>query len=119
MRDAIIPRSKLNQSNISTFTPISPIRALRLEGKALPSFGTSVSDVCASDYTECRDLAVQAWREHPEIDAIQYRSRWDDSLCWAVFDRAAARLTQLGTQPLSDPAVYVPAVRPYDNIGVF
>ncbi|MFL5537609.1 MAG: RES family NAD+ phosphorylase [Longimicrobiaceae bacterium] len=117
-RVPVIPRADLEARNGTTAAPTAALRMLQLEGSGLPSFGLSAHEVMGPDYTDCRDLALRAWREHPELDGIQFRSRWDNSLCWAVFDRAETKVAVLGTQWLGDPTVVVPALRPYRHVAV-
>lgn len=117
-RIPVIPRAELESRNATTFGPAEPLRLLRLEGEGLPSFGVSVHQVTGPDYGECRDLALRAWQSDPALDGIQYRSRWDNSLCWALFDRAETKLARLGTCSLADPSVVVPALRPYKHVAV-
>jgi len=113
-----IPRAELDSRAASSIAPSVPLSLLQLEGAGLPSFGLSAHEVTGPDYAGCRDLTLRAWLQHPELDGIQYRSRWDNTLCWAIFDRAAEKLKVLGTQWLGDPAVVVPALRPYKHVSV-
>jgi hypothetical protein len=113
-----IPRADLVAGNGSSAAPSVPLRMLQLEGVGLPSFGVSAHEVTGPDYADCRNLALRVWREHPELDGIQFRSRWDNGLCWAVFDRAETKVAVLGTQWLGDPTVVVPALRPYNHVAV-
>ncbi|MFL5385804.1 MAG: RES family NAD+ phosphorylase [Longimicrobiaceae bacterium] len=117
-RAPLIPRSELELRNASSFIPTEPLRVLQLEGAGLPAFGLSTHQITGPDYSECQDLALRVWREHPRLAGIQYRSRWENSLCWALFDRAETRLKQLATHWLGDPAVVGPALRPYRHVGV-
>lgn len=116
----IIPRDELKLRGASTVALTAPLRMLQLEGKGLPSFGLSAHEVCGSDYAACQDLARRIHGSLDAVDGIQYRSRWDTSeLCWAVFDRAEAKLgAVLGTQRLDDPAVVRPALLPYRHVAV-
>lgn len=116
----IIPRAELRVRAGTSVSLEKPLRVLRLEGKGLASFGISADAVSGNGYEACRDLARRVHERFPEVDGIQYRSRWDTSeLCWAVFDRARHRLGGvLGSQSLDDPAVVRPALLPYKHVGV-
>lgn len=116
----LIPRAELEVRGASAIAVEAPLRMLQLEGKGLPAFGISAHQVCGDDCAPCRDLALRAYQAMPDVDGIQYRSRWDTSeLCWAVFDRAHARLGDvLGTQRLDDPAIVRPAILPYPHVAV-
>lgn len=116
----IISRSDLAVRGGASVSLAEPLRMLRLEGKGLTSFGISAHEVTGDDIDVCQDLAWQVHEKLPDVDGVQYRSRWDNSeLCWAVFDRAQSRLgAVLGTQRLDDPAVVRPALLPYRNISV-
>ncbi|HKP76275.1 MAG TPA: RES family NAD+ phosphorylase [Longimicrobiaceae bacterium] len=113
-----IPRAELDARVASKVVPSVDLRLLQLEGAGLPSFGLSAHEVTGPDYSGCRDLALRAWRQHSGVDGIQYRSRWDNTVCWAIFDRAAAKLNVLGNLWLGDSTVVVPALRPYKHVSV-
>jgi hypothetical protein len=117
-RAPLIPRAELETRSGSSLAPSEPLRVLRLEGEGLPCFGLSAHEVMGPGYVGCRELALQAWESDRELGGIQYRSRWDHSLCWALFDRVETRLSLLGTQWLGEPAVVVPALRPYKHVSV-
>jgi hypothetical protein len=117
-RVPLIPRPELEARSATRFAPVGPLRVLQLEGEGLPAFGLSAHQVTGPDYAECRDLALRVWRAHPDLAGIQYRSRWENSLCWALFDRAEATLGLQGTHWLGDPAVVGPALRPYKHVAV-
>jgi hypothetical protein len=116
----IIPRSALQMRGLSAIALAEPLRMLQLEGKGLPSFRVSAHEICGPDAADCQDFARRVHAKLMDVDGIQYRSRWDTSeLCWAVFERARARLGKvLGTQRLDNPAVVRPALLPYRHISV-
>jgi len=116
-RVPVISTAELEARNGAAVSPTETLKVMQLEGVGLPSFEVSVHQPTGPDYTDCRDLALRAWTQHPELDGIQYRSRWDNSLCWALFDRAETKLALLGTQWLGNPAVTNPALRPYKNVS--
>lgn len=120
LRVPVIPRAELAARGGSATALAAPLRMLCLEGKGLSSFGVSAHEVAGDDCAGCRDLARRVHETMPEVDGVQYRSRWDTSeLCWAVFDRARGRLgAVLGTQRLDDPAVVRPALLPYRHVSV-
>ena len=115
----VILRADLRARRASSIALAEPLRMLQLEGKGLSSFGVSAHQVAGDDVAACQDLARRVHEALPEVDGIQYRSRWDTSeLCWAVFDRAQERIIDaLGTQDLT-PAVLRPALLPYRHIGI-
>jgi hypothetical protein len=116
----LISRADLEVRGGSVFGMAAPLRMLQLEGAGLPSFGISAHEVMGAEYAECQDLARRLHARFPEVDGIQYRSRWDSgSLCWAVFDRAESRIGRLvRTHRLDDAAVVAPALRRYKHVGV-
>lgn len=116
----IIARSALRARGLSAVAVAEPLRMLQLEGKGLSSFGVSAHEISGPGLAECQDLARRVHEKLPEVDGIQYRSRWDTSeLCWAVFDRARGRVSNvLGTQHLENPAVVRPALLPYRHVSV-
>lgn len=116
----IISRTVLHGRGLSAMALTEPLRMLQLEGKGLSSFGISAHEISGPDLAECQDLARRVHEKLENVDGIQYRSRWDTSeLCWAVFDRARARVGNvLGTQHLENPAVVRPALLPYRHISV-
>lgn len=119
-RVPVVPRAALRLRGVSTVSLSEPLKMLQLEGKGLSSFGLSAHEVSGNDYGECQDFARRVYEQHENVDGLQYRSRWDTSeFCWAVFDRAEAKLgAVLGTQPLDDPAVIRPALLPYRHVSV-
>lgn len=116
----IIPRAELQARGVSTVEVKAPLRMLHLEGKGLPALGISAHEVDGSDYAGCQALALRVYQALPDVDGIQYRSRWDSSeLCWAVYDRARGRLGDvLGTQRLDNPALVRPALLPYRHVSI-
>lgn len=116
----IIPRTALAMRAATAIAPARPLRMLQLEGKGLPSFGLSAHAITGDDVTGCRGLALRVHEALPDVDGIQYRSRWDNSeLGWAVFDRARTGLGPvLGAYTLDDPAVVRPALIPYRHVSV-
>ncbi|CAA9330617.1 MAG: hypothetical protein AVDCRST_MAG89-2100 [uncultured Gemmatimonadetes bacterium] len=116
----LISRAELEERGGSAFGVAAPLRMLQLEGAGLPSFGISAHEVMGNDYAGCQDLARRVHARFPEVDGIQYRSRWDSgSLCWAVFDRAESRIGGLvRTHRMDDASVVVPALRPYRHVSV-
>jgi hypothetical protein len=117
-RVPVIPRAELEARDGTSFRTTAALRLLQLEGAGLPSFGLSAHEVTGPDYTECRDLTLRAWRQDERLDGIQYRSRWDNSICWAIFDRAGHKLDRFDARWLGDPTVVVPALRPYKDVAV-
>jgi hypothetical protein len=117
-RVPLIPRAELESRNASAIAATEPLRVVRLEGDGLPSFGISVHQVTGPDYGDCRDLALRVWKAFPDIAGIQYRSRWDQSLCWAMFDRAESKLVQRHVRWLGDSSIVAPALLPYKHVSV-
>ena len=83
-----------------------PVRLLQLHSEGLVALALSADFPQLVPYTGCQQLALELWRGYPEIDGIEYRSRWNDELlCVALFDRARDVLS-LATRsiPLDDMA---------------
>lgn len=77
------------------------LQVLQFEGKRLPEFGIGAERAHARAYDECQALSAEVHASLPNVDGIQFRSRWDPScLCWAVFERAAHKIA--GAEP-SEP----------------
>ena len=116
----LISRAQLEVRGGSAFGLAAPLRMLRLEGPGLSSFGISAHEVMGNEYARCQELAHRVHARFPEVDGIQYRSRWDTGrLCWAVFDRAESRIGGLvRTHRLDDASVVVPALREYRHVSV-
>jgi hypothetical protein len=117
-RVPLIPRAELEARSGSTLSPTTHLQVLQLEGTGLPSFGLSAHEVTGPDYGACQQLALDVWKRHPLLAGIQYRSRWDNSLCWALFDRAETALIVRETRWLGDPSLVTPALRPYKHVAV-
>lgn len=108
-------QSALETRHLSTLSIAHELRFLQFEGRGLAHLGIGADRAHAEPYAECQQLALALWRAHPEIDGLQYRSRWDTStLCWAIFDRAAHKLGPVrSAQRLGDVAVWAPLLDPY------
>ena len=62
-------------------------------------------------YSRSRLFALEVYNEMPQIDGFRYVSRLDDSLCYAIFDRAVARkLVSTRTMSLSGTPEFRDAV---------
>lgn len=65
----------------------------------------------AADYTNSQKLALEVYQDMPSADGFLFRSRLDDALCTAVFDRAVLEKltspfrTTLSRNPLTRPAL--------------
>ena len=116
----LITRADLAARGGSAHGVAAPLRMLQLEGPGLSSFAVGADAVMGTSYEATREIAADVHARFGEVDGIQYRSRWDSgAVCWAVFERARERVGGLvRTHPLGDPAVVVPALRPYRHVGV-
>jgi hypothetical protein len=113
----VIPRSMLEKRDLSQLRVAADLRFAQLEGRGLTAFGLNARDLADDLYDGCRSCARSIWESYPDVDGVQYRSRWDNGkLCWAVFDRAAAKLGAdvLATEWLRSRAVHHPILRYYD-----
>lgn len=83
------------------------LHVLQFEGRRLPEFGIGAERAHAGAYDECQALSAEVHATLPNVDGIQYRSRWDPScLCWAVFDRAAHKIAGADpSEPLHGSAI--------------
>jgi hypothetical protein len=117
----LVLRSALEAKDLSSIATAADLTVVRLDGPGLNRFGLGVADITDDLYDNCRRWALEVWRAYPEVDGIQSRSRWDnDHLCWAIFDRAEAKLglNVTGTKWLGDRSVHHPLLRHYDmDIG--
>lgn len=97
----IVSRQKWKNCSILRVRLKEKLQVLQFEGKRLPEFGIGAERAHSSEYEECQALSAEVHASLPDVDGIQFRSRWDPScLCWAVFDRAAHKIA--GADP-SDP----------------
>lgn len=89
----LLDRADLEARLVSTVVTREPMRFLQFEGAGLARLSIGAEQAHAADYTDCQRMTLDLFNAHPDVDGVQYRSRWDNSqLCWAVFDRAQARL---------------------------
>jgi hypothetical protein len=96
-----VARADWKSCAISRVRLAEKLQMLQLEGRRLPEFGIGAERAHSSVYDECQAFSAEVHASLPNVDGIQYRSRWDPScLCWAVFDRAAHKIA--GADP-SDP----------------
>ncbi|HWK90252.1 MAG TPA: RES family NAD+ phosphorylase, partial [Longimicrobium sp.] len=94
----IVEQADLEARAVTQLTSTGDLRMLRFEGAGLPVLRVSAGQTHAEPYRECQQMALALHDGHPDVDGIQYRSRWDNSrLCWAVFDRAAGKLSLPGS----------------------
>lgn len=112
----VIARDQADGRAASRFVAADELRFLRFEGPGLVRLGVGGDVAHGADYGPCQQVALELYRTRPEIDGIQFRSRWDTSqLCWAVFDRARARLgTPRSRQSLGDYDVIGPTLERHD-----
>jgi hypothetical protein len=103
----VVDQREWSRRSISRVHLAEDLRLMQFEGPALRRFGVGAERVHASRYAECQALSAALHARHPEVDGIQYRSRWDTSqLCWALFDRAAHRIRGVGArQPLASSRI--------------
>lgn len=99
----IVDQGEWNLRSVSRAYLAAELRMLQFEGSALRRFGIGAERAHAGSYGECQELSAALHARHPEVDGIQFRSRWDTSqLCWAVFDRAKHKIKGTGRAvPLS------------------
>ncbi|HKP76533.1 MAG TPA: hypothetical protein VJT67_13475, partial [Longimicrobiaceae bacterium] len=99
--------------------PTRELRIVRLHSDGLVQLSLSADAPHAVPYAGCQRLSHALWAHPDEIDGIEYRSRWDDSLfCVALFDRAGEALdTDQPSLPLDSPVIIRPVLRHY-GIGV-
>jgi hypothetical protein len=112
----LLDRADLDARVVSTLTTRAPLRLLQFEGPGLARLGIGAEQAHAAAYTDCRQMALDLFRNHPAADGVQFRSRWDTSLlCWALFDRAAEKLDpSWSAQWLGDGAVIGPTLDRYE-----
>lgn len=113
----LVLRSLLERKDLSQVRSTVDLHFALLEGPGLTRFGLIVADVADDLNDACQGHALEIWRAYPEIDGIQYRSRWDNArLCWAVFDRAQAKLGNDVLSPhwLGDRSIDHSLLRYYD-----
>lgn len=112
----LLDRSELEARAASFIATREPMRFLRFEGAGLARLGIGAERAHAADYRECRRMMLDIFRSHVDVDGVQYRSRWDNSLlCWAVLDRARVRLGEPPPpQWLGDATVTGPTLDAYE-----
>jgi hypothetical protein len=93
----VVDRREWNLRSVSRVYLAGELRLLQFEGRALRRFGIGAERAHAGGYAECQELSATLHARHPNVDGIQFRSRWDTSqLCWAVFDRAEHKIRGVG-----------------------
>jgi hypothetical protein len=112
----LVDRADLEARAVSIIETRERMRFLQLEGRGLARLGLGAERVHAADYGDCQRMMLDLFEHHPDVDGVQYRSRWDTSrLCWAVFDRAQAKLGPPANPAwLGDPAVIGPTLDEYE-----
>ena len=112
----LLDRADLESRAVSAVATHEPMRVLQFEGAGLPRLGIGAEQAHAADYADCQRMALDLFSAHPDVDGVQYRSRWDNSLlCWAVFHRAQAKLTAPRVSEwLGDATVVGPTLDRYE-----
>jgi hypothetical protein len=112
----VVEQSEVAARSASYFATAEEMRFLRFEGPGLVRLKIGGDVAHAADYAPCQRMACDLYEQHPDIDGIQFRSRWDtSSLCWAVFDRAKAKVgPALGKQSLGSYDVIGPILERHD-----
>lgn len=99
----VVPRANLAARSVSTVVLRRELRLLQLQ---LHSEGLVLLDLDGAfphmaEYDECHELTLEVLERRPEIDGIEYRSRWNDRLhCVALYDRAAESVEVVGSSKL-------------------
>jgi hypothetical protein len=89
----VVDQAEWNLRSVSRVNLAADLRVVRFEGPGLKRFGIGAERAHAGNYAECQALSAAIHAAHPDVDGIQFRSRWDTSqLCWAVFERAQAKV---------------------------
>ncbi|HEX8432906.1 MAG TPA: RES family NAD+ phosphorylase [Longimicrobium sp.] len=103
----VVDRREWEARSVSRVHLSAKLRVLQFEGSRLPEFGIGADRAHAGIYDECQRLAADVHATLPDVDGIQFRSRWDPSrLCWAIFERAAHKIAAAGpAEPLAGSAV--------------
>lgn len=103
----VVDRAEWELRSVSRVYLAEDLRMLQFEGPALRRFGIGAERVHAGAYAECQELSAALHARHPDVDGIQFRSRWDTSqLCWAVFERAKDKIRGAGApKPLKDSRI--------------
>jgi hypothetical protein len=119
-RDRLMVALTERRARSATAVPLArELRMVQLHSEGLVRLSLSAATPHADMYADCQRLALSMWTHSDQVDGIEYRSRWDDSLlCVALFDRAADALTGPSSPlGLDSPAVVRPILRRY-GIGV-
>jgi len=115
----MVALAELRTRAAAAIPPTRELRLARLRSDGLVQLSLSADVPHAVPYADCQRLSHALWAHPVEIDGIEYRSRWDDSLlCVALFDRAARALdTDQPSLPLDSPVLIRPVLR-HCGIGV-
>jgi len=102
-----VTRPEWKSCSISRVRLAEKLQVLQFEGKRLPEFGIGAERAHSGVYDECQALSAEVHATLPNVDGIQFRSRWDPTcLCWAVFDRAARKIAGADpSEPLHGSAI--------------
>lgn len=103
----VVDQREWDLRSISRVNLAEDLWVLQFEGPGLRRLGIGAERAHAGAYAECQAFSAALQARHPEVDGIQFRSRWDTSqLCWAVFERANHKIKLAGTpQRLKDSAI--------------
>jgi hypothetical protein len=104
--DRVLDCAMIEARSVTHFTTHESLRLLQFEGAGLVSLGLGAERAHAAEYKDTQQMMLEPFEQHPEVDGIRYRSRWDNSLlCYVLFERARSALSRTGTRWLGDPAV--------------
>lgn len=93
----IVDQREWNLRSVSQVSLAQDLWMVQFEGPGLRRFGIGAERAHAGSYTECQEFSATLHARHPDVDGIQFRSRWDTSrLCWAIFDRAGHKIGPAG-----------------------
>ncbi|HEY0035173.1 MAG TPA: RES family NAD+ phosphorylase [Longimicrobium sp.] len=112
----VVAHADLADRSASCFATREEMRFLHFEGAGLVRLGVGADVAHGAEYGPCQQLACDLFQRHPEADGVQFRSRWDTSqLCWAIFERAAAKLGRASTREwLGDYGASGPVLERHD-----
>jgi hypothetical protein len=109
----MLDRTLLDYRAISVLKNRRPLSLVRLYGPGLARLGATAEIAHGPAYDLAREWSLALWSHAARVDGILYKSRHDDEVCAAFFDRAEDAVALASTERLLSSRLLPPLLSRY------